>query len=156
MGWLKNIFSSGPGNRDSLEQKETQKQESKAKRFPNGISEKDDMINVDVLHTLLVKSIPESRMVPHNCMNFSIKIFSTWIELICYTKVGQERVFRYILEEPFLGGILTLSLNEKEFHSIILRQRSGLFQVVNQKKVLVNQKYEYKITNYSLNREVIV
>jgi len=89
-------------------------------------------------------------------MDFSVKIFSTWIELICFTKIGQERIFRYILEEPFLDGILTLELKEKEFHNIILRQRSGLFQVVNRRKVLVNQKFEYPITKYMLNGEVIV
>lgn len=156
MNWLKNLFSSSSDDWDSLEQKEGKKQESKARRFKKGRSKKDDMVNVEVLHTFLVKSIPESRMVPRNCMNFSIKIFGTWIELICHTKIGQERIFRYILEEPFLDGILTLELGEQEFHNIILRQRSGLFQIVNRRKVLVNQKFEYKIIKYTLNGEVIV
>ena len=154
MSWIKDLFNRSD-NWDSLEQKEESKQSKKAKRFRRGRSKKDDMINISVLHTFLVKSIPESRMVPRNCKDFSIKIFSTWIELICYTKIGQERIFRYILEEPFLDGILTISLEEKEFHNIILRQRSGLFQIVNRRKVLVNQKYEYKITKYALNKEVI-
>jgi hypothetical protein len=156
VGWLKNLIS-GSDDWESLEKKEADKQQqSKAKRFSKGRSKKDDIINVEVLHTFLVKSVPESRMVPRNCMNFSIKIFSTWIELICYTKVGQERIFRYILEEPFLDGIITLTLDEQEFHSIILRQRTGLFQIVNRRKVLVNQKFEYKIKKYALNGEVIV
>jgi len=152
---LKNLFSVSD-NWDTLEQKEEKKQKNKTKRFRNGRSKKDDMINMEVLHTFLVKSIPESRMVPRNCKNFSIKIFSTWIELICYTKIGQERIFRYILEEPFLDGILTLTLDEKEFHNIILRQRTGLFQIINRRKVLVNQKFEYRISKYLFNGEVIV
>lgn len=156
MQWLINLFKSNSDDWDSLERKEEKKQKSKSKRFKRGRSKRDDMINVEVLHTFLVKSIPECRVVPLNCMDFSVKIFSTWIELICFTKIGQERIFRYILEEPFLDGILTLELKEKEFHNIILRQRSGLFQVVNRRKVLVNQKFEYPITKYMLNGEVIV
>jgi hypothetical protein len=139
-----------------LEQKEEEKQKKNTKRFHNGKKRKDDMVNMEVLHSFLVKSIPESRMIPRHCRDFSIKIFSTWIELVCHTRIGHERIFRYTLEEPFLDGILTLHLDEKEFHSIILRQRTGLFQVINKRKVIVNQKFEYKITKYELNGEVFV
>ena len=155
MKWLKALIKGSDW--DSIEEKEKQKQKSRPRRFRHGRSKKDDMINMEVMHTFLVKSIPESRMVPRNCKDFSIKIFSTWIELICYTKIGQERIFRYILEEPFLDGILTLTVYEEEFHNIILRQRAGcLFQIINRRKVLVNQKFEYKIKKYMFNGEVFV
>ena len=156
MNWIKSLLIRSD-DWDSLEQKEEFSQKRRnTKRFRKGKSKKDDMINMEVLHTFLVKSIPESRMVPRNCKDFSIKIFSTWIELICYTKIGQERIFRYILEEPFLEGILTLTLEEKEFHNVILRQRPGLLQVINRRKILINQKFEYKVAKYVLNGEVIV
>jgi len=156
VNWIKSLLIRSD-DWDSLEQKEEFSQKRRnTKRFRKGKSKKDDMINMEVLHTFLVKSIPESRMVPRNCKDFSIKIFSTWIELICYTKIGQERIFRYILEEPFLEGILTLTLEEKEFHNVILRQRPGLLQVINRRKILINQKFEYKVAKYVLNGEVIV
>ena len=156
MKWFKNLFKSDLDNWDELEKIEADKEKTKNKRFKKKRKKTDDFLTRKALHTFLIKTIPDGRMLPRNCVNFSIKIFSVWVELICYTRIGQQRIFRYMLEEPFLDGVITIKLKEKEFHNVILRQRMGIFQVINNHKILVNQKYEYPILKYEINREVIV
>ena len=158
---FKKLFSTkGEQNWDEVEKtiipKKLIGEGSDKKRISRGKRSKgsDDLIDDQGIHKFFIKSIPANRLPPQHCSDHHVLVADNRLELHCVTRIGKDRSWIFTLENKFRDGTLRFSLNEKEFHFLMVNLKPGIFVVRNKHTVFVNQKNELSITKYKLEGSV--
>jgi len=135
--------------RKVLEKKRKQENEKKGK------GKEDSLVKIKGLYSFLIKSRPNIlKPIPY-CKNHHIRIEGKHLELHCETSLGDDIMYRFLLEDPHIGSILILHITEEIYLKMLLKLEPGHFVIKNKTKFKAGLRHEYPMKRLEVKKDIV-